>query len=50
MFALLAAEPVNHVWHFWLAVPLTILAVVVVLGMILGYFFRVSRTRYPQNK
>jgi len=49
MFALLGTEPVNHVWHYWLAVPLAILAVVTVLGMVLGYFFRVSKTRYPQN-
>ncbi len=52
MIALLAvtAAPVNHVWHFWLAVPLALLVVFAVLGMVLGYFFRVTRTRYPQQK
>jgi hypothetical protein len=49
MFALLATEPVNHVWHFWLAVPLAALTFLTVIGMILGYFFRVSKTRYPQK-
>ena len=54
MIALLAAaapaDSVNHVWHFWLAVPLTLLVVFAVVGMGLGYFFRVVRTRYPQKK
>jgi hypothetical protein len=43
---LLAAK---HVWHFWLAVPLALGAVALVLALVFGYFFRVSRTRFPQK-
>jgi hypothetical protein len=39
----------QHVWHFWLAVPLAFGAVALVIGLVAGYFFRVSRTRYPQK-
>jgi len=42
------ATPVNHVWHFWLAVPLVITAVLPIVGMLVGYFVRVTRTRYPK--
>lgn len=44
-----AAEGSSHVWHFWLAallVPVTLLAV---LGAIAGYFFKVTRARYPRK-
>ncbi len=40
---------VEHVWHFWLAVPLAGLAVAAVLGLVAMYFFKVTRTRYPQK-
>jgi ribose/xylose/arabinose/galactoside ABC-type transport system permease subunit len=40
---------VQHVWHFWLAVPLAAGAVALVLGLIAGYFIRVTRTRFPQR-
>jgi hypothetical protein len=43
------AEQVNHIWHFWLAVPLAIGAILMVVGMIALYFVRVTRTRYPQK-
>ena len=39
----------QHVWHFWLAVPLALGAVTLVIALIAGYFFRVTRTRYPQK-
>ncbi len=40
---------VDHVWHFWLAVPLAGLVVVAILATIAMYFFKVTRTRYPQR-
>jgi hypothetical protein len=40
---------VNHVWHFWLAVPLVGLTVLLILGTIGAYFFKVTKTRYPQK-
>jgi hypothetical protein len=43
------AENVNHVWHFWLAVPLAAAAVLLVLGLVGLYFFTVSRTRFPKR-
>ena len=43
------AEQVNHIWHFWLAVPLAIGAVLLVVGVVAFYFVRVTRTRYPQK-
>jgi hypothetical protein len=39
----------DKVWHFWLAVPIAlgaILAVATVLGL---YAARVTKTRYPNN-
>jgi hypothetical protein len=44
-----AAVPVNHVWHFWLAVPLAAVTVLVIVGTLVGYFFKVTKTRYPQK-
>ena len=43
------AEQVNHIWHFWLAVPLALGAVLLVVGVVALYFVRVTRTRYPQK-
>jgi len=40
---------VNHVWHFWLAVPLAIATVLLILGVVVGYFMKVTKTRYPQK-
>jgi hypothetical protein len=40
---------VDHVWHFWLAVPLAALTVAVILGTVAAYFFKVTKTRYPQK-
>ncbi len=46
---LAAAAPVTHVWHFWLAVPLAALTILAAVGTLLAYFFKVTRTRYPQK-
>ena len=40
---------VDHVWHFWLAVPLAILTVMLILGTVVSYFMKVTKTRYPQK-
>ena len=40
---------VNPGWHFWLAVPLAILTVLLILGTVGAYFFKVTKTRYPQK-
>lgn len=37
------------VWHFWLAVPLVALSVVLVFATIAGYLKQVSSTRYPKG-
>ena len=43
------AEPVKHVWHFWLAVPLALAAIALPVALLAGYFIRVTKTRYPQK-
>jgi hypothetical protein len=40
----------QHIWHFWLAVPLALGAVFTVLGLLGLYFYKVTRTRYPQQQ
>lgn len=37
------------VWHFWIAVPLTLGAVVSVVLSILGYLHKVTYKRYPRH-
>lgn len=39
----------DHIWHFWIAVPLAIGAVALVVGLLGLYLVRVTRTRYPQR-
>ena len=36
-----------QVWHFWIAVPLAALAVVMVVATIIGYLKVVESPRYP---
>jgi hypothetical protein len=38
------------VWHFWLAVPLAAGAVLAVLTIIVLYFFKITRSRYPKHQ
>jgi len=40
---------VDHVWHFWLAVPLAAATVLMVLAIAGLYFFKVTRLRYPKR-
>lgn len=45
--AVLANSPV---WHYWLAVPIALGAIVVVIAVVLGYFLKVTSTRYPSDE
>jgi CBS-domain-containing membrane protein len=40
----------DTIWHFWIAVPLALGAILVVLGIVALYFFKVTRTRYPKER
>ncbi len=46
---LAATTSTSPVWHFWLAVPLALGAIAVVIGVVAAYVGRVSRTRYPKG-
>jgi len=37
------------VWHFWLAVPLAALAILIVVLVIAGYLIKVVAPRYPKQ-
>jgi len=45
--ALLAAEG-THVWHFWLAALLAPVTILMVMGVLAMYLFKVTRQRYPR--
>jgi hypothetical protein len=48
--SLLAADAAgSHVWHFWLAAILAPVTILVVVGTIAAYFFKVTRSRYPRK-
>ena len=36
-------------WHWWIAVVLTPLAILQVLAVVVGYFFKVVYPRYPKR-
>lgn len=38
-----------QVWHFWIAVPLAIGAVMTVLALVAGYVAKVVAPRYPKR-
>ena len=38
-----------QVWHYWLAVPLTIVTVLTVAKLIAGYVQKVVAPRYPKR-
>ncbi len=40
----------DTVWHIWLAVPLAVAAVLAVVGIVVLYFFKITRTRYPREQ
>lgn len=37
------------VWHFWIAVALAVPAILLVLGIIIGYVVKVEMPRYPKE-
>jgi len=37
------------IWHHWLAVPLAIGAFALTVATLVGYFQKVSSTRYPRR-
>jgi hypothetical protein len=45
LLAVLAAE----IWHWWIGVVLTVLAVLTVIGLVAQYLKSVSATRYPSK-
>jgi hypothetical protein len=42
---LLAARP----WTYWMALPLTLMAVLGVLGVIIGYLLKAVAAKYPRQ-
>lgn len=44
---LTAASPV---WHYWIAVALTIPAILLILATIIGYLVKVVAPRYPRQR
>jgi biopolymer transport protein ExbB/TolQ len=44
---LFAAETV---WHIWLSVALVATSILVVVGIVALYFFKVTRQRYPKEQ
>lgn len=37
------------VWHFWIAVALVIPAVLIPVGLVVGYLVKVVAPRYPKR-
>jgi hypothetical protein len=38
------------IWHYWIAVPLAATAILIVLGIIALYIYKIPRTRYPKDR
>ena len=38
------------IWHYWLAVPLAVGGVALTVATLVGYFQKVSSTRYPKRR
>lgn len=37
------------VWHYWLGVALFVPAVLIVIGIVIGYLIKVVAPRYPKQ-
>jgi amino acid permease len=37
------------VWHYWLGVALFVPAVLIVIGIVIGYLLKVVAPRYPKQ-
>jgi len=40
----------NNIWHWWIGVVLTLVAVLAVAGLIAGYLKSVTAQRYPGKR
>lgn len=38
-----------QVWHFWLALPIVIGTIGIGVAVLVGYFVKVVRPRYPRD-
>jgi hypothetical protein len=49
--SILAADvPKSPVWHYWLAVPIALGAVVAVIAVVGLYLGKVTKTRFPKGE
>ena len=39
----------GEVWHYWIAVPLVVGGILLVLALLVGYLVRVVAPRYPRR-
>jgi uncharacterized membrane protein YpjA len=37
----------SHVWHYWIAVPLVVGAVLFIVATLVGYLVNVVKPKYP---
>jgi len=37
------------IWHYWMAVPLAAGGIAITVSTVVGYFQKVSSTRYPKR-
>jgi hypothetical protein len=40
----------EKVWHYWIAVPLALMAILAVVAIVALYAAKVTRTRYPKSE
>lgn len=40
----------DKVWHYWIAVPLALMAILAVVSIVGLYAAKVTRTRYPKSE
>jgi hypothetical protein len=40
----------SQVWHYWIAVPMFVGAILALIATIVGYLVKVSSTRYPREE
>ena len=38
-----------NVWHWWISVPLVVLAVLSIVGTFVGYFRKMSSLKHPKR-
>jgi hypothetical protein len=39
-----------EIWHWWIGVVLTVVAVLTIIGLVAGYLKNVTATRYPNRR